>query len=113
MALRKYIHGECIITEMATNITSIPGCVKKDVEERYMIANSTNMSSVHYITVSQGVSIYGDENNNVYVENSVEVVVFCDDKTRHEDITIPSGTWKITIAKEMDYLSDSERYVED
>lgn len=99
---RMYLHGECVIAEIA----KLPENLKaRNDKDSIMIAESETVGNEHRIKVKEGVEFYEDAHGILYMKNTVPTEVYCLHAERHDTIVLPEGFWQIDKAQEYDYLS--------
>jgi hypothetical protein len=104
------LHGEAMVF-----ISEIPtDAVKKVVLAPYaIIADSETTGNHHVIDVIPGVEFYESPTKTLYMKSSVETVIRCLHKERHDEITIPAGTYEFGSQQEYDPFAARLRNVAD
>ena len=105
---RAALHGECMIIE-----ANIPeGAKKIEVKQYLKIADSETTGNHHVVDCAEGVEFY--ELDGVrYMKNDEPAKVRCVHKDRHDEVSIPEGTWQFDAQLEYDYLTESLQRVRD
>ena len=105
------VHGE--VNFYRTN-GSIPKLAKKikPTNGSYIVADSETTGNHHCVKDNTDVELF-EKDGILYMVNKQPTEVFCIDKSRHDTIEIPSGTWEIHPSQEYDYLSEEIRAVRD
>jgi len=106
--LKGALHGECLIVE-----ANIPSDAKLLTVEGYLkIADSETTGNHHVVDCDEYVEFF--ESNGVqYMKNSKPANVRCIHIDRHDDISIPEGTWMFDASLEYDYFTESLQRVRD
>lgn len=104
-----HFHGEVCILE----VDEIPSQAKAlEAKEDFKLADSEVTGNNHMLEVNPGVSVF-QWDEDFYVSTREETKVYCLLKDRHDDLKLPAGNYKITPAKEWDYIEQSKRSVRD
>lgn len=104
------LHGECMV--FAAN--SIPNTAQRITAKDYVIvADSETTGNHHVVDVVDGETEFYKDGETLYMKSNVDTVIRCLHAERHDEITLPAGTYEFGSQQEYDPFAAHMRRVRD